>query len=452
MKKDLTKGRIFDTLVKLALPIMGTSFLQMAYNMTDMIWLGRIGSDAVASAGTAGFYMWFSFAFIVISKVGSEIKVAMSIGKKDEVEAEKYSVSAFQFNLVLAVIYSIIMLLFRNSLIDFFNIDNPKVNFDAISYLTIVSFGMVFSFTNPVLTGIFNGYGDSKKPFIFNTIGLIANMILDPLLILNFNMGIKGAAIATVFSQFIVFGVFLLYIKSGRSILGSIKLFQKAELSKIKEMTKLGFPVAVQSGLFTFFSMYIARIIAFWGPVAIAAQKVGAQIESISWMTAGGFQGALSAFTGQNYGAHKYDRIKKGYYSSVLIMGIIGLVANIALFFFAEEIFSVFIPEQESIMIGKEYLRIISLSQIFMCLEITTAGAFNGIGKTMPPSIISILFNALRIPAALLLGKKMLFGLNGVWWAISISSVFKGTIMVIWFLVIIKNNFYLNKKSLNNSI
>ncbi len=452
MKKDLTKGRIFDTLVKLALPIMGTSFLQMAYNMTDMIWLGRIGSDAVASAGTAGFYMWFSFAFIVISKVGSEIKVAMSIGKKDEVEAEKYSVSAFQFNLVLAVIYSIIMLLFRNSLIDFFNIDNPKVNFDAISYLTIVSFGMVFSFTNPVLTGIFNGYGDSKKPFIFNTIGLIANMILDPLLILNFNMGIKGAAIATVFSQFIVFGVFLLYIKSGRSILGSIKLFQKAELSKIKEMTKLGFPVAVQSGLFTFFSMYIARIIAFWGPVAIAAQKVGAQIESISWMTAGGFQGALSAFTGQNYGAHKYDRIKKGYYSSVLIMGIIGLVANIALFFFAEEIFSVFIPEQESIMIGKEYLRIISLSQIFMCLEITTAGAFNGIGKTMPPSIISILFNALRIPAALLLGKKMLFGLNGVWWAISISSVFKGTIMVIWFLVIIKNNFYLNKKSLDNSI
>ncbi len=446
MKKDLTKGRIFDTLVKLALPIMGTSFLQMAYNMTDMIWLGRVGSDAVASAGTAGFYMWFSFAFIVISKVGAEIKVAMSIGKQEEVEAEKYSISAFQFNLFLAVVYSIIMLLFRNSLINFFNIDNPKVNLDAINYLSIVSFGMIFPFTNLVLTGIFNGYGDSKKPFLFNTIGLVVNMILDPVLILKLNMGVRGAAIATVFSQFIVFGVFLYYIKSGRSILGKIKLFQKAETHKIKEMIKLGFPVAIQSGLFTFFSMYIAKIIAFWGPIAIAAQKVGSQIESISWMTAGGFQGALSAFTGQNYGAHEYERIKKGYYSSILIMGVIGLIATLGLFFFAEEIFSIFIPEKETILIGKDYLIIISLSQIFMCLEITTAGAFNGIGKTLPPSIISIAFNALRIPTAFFLAKKMLLGLNGVWWSISISSVFKGSILVIWFFVIIKNNFYVKKE------
>lgn len=389
--------------------------------------------------------MWFSFAFILVSKVGAEIKVAMSIGQKKEVEAEEYAISAFQFNILLATLYAIIMLVFRKPLIAFFNIDSYQVNLDAISYLSIVSFGMIFSFTNPVLTGIFNGYGDSKKPFIFNTIGLVANMILDPLLILNFNMGVKGAAIATVASQFIVFGVFLYYIKSGRSILGTINFFKKANINKVKEITKLGFPVAIQSGLFTFISMYIARIIAFWGPIAIAAQKVGSQIESISWMTAGGFQGALGAFTGQNYGAQKYERIKKGYYTSLLIMGIIGIFANFALFFYAEPIFSLFIPEKESILLGKDYLKIISLSQIFMCLEITTAGAFNGIGKTLPPSIISILFNALRIPAALFLANSMLLGLNGVWWSISISSVFKGTILVIWFMVIIKNNFYINK-------
>lgn len=450
MKKDLTKDNILKVLLTLALPIMGTAFLQMAYNLVDMLWLGRVGSDAVAAAGTAGFYMWLAYAFILLSKIGAEIKVSQSLGAKKFEDAEEYGTSAFQFNIFVALCYTAVILIFRKLLIAFFNLNDQYVIDKAISYLTIVALGTVFAFINPVITGIFNGYGDSKSPFFINTVGLVINIILDPILILGYGnfegFGVEGAAFATIISQFIVTVIFIFYVKSGRSILGNFCFKAKPNTKKIKEMTRLGFPVALQNALFTIFTMGVARIIAFWGPIAIAAQKVGSQVESISWMTSGGFQGALGAFTGQNYGAKKFDRIKKAYYLSILIMGTLGLLANLSLYFFAEEIFKVFIPNSENMHYGVSYLKIISFSQIFMCVELTTGGAFNGIGKTIPPSAIGIIFNGIRIPLAMFMGMYLALGIEGVWWSLTISSIFKGLLLFIWFMYIIKKSFPKEKK------
>lgn len=185
--------------------------------------------------------------------------------------------------------------------------------------------------------------------------------------------------------------------------------------------------------------MITARIIAQWGPIPIAVQKVGSQIESISWMTAGGFQSAMSAFIGQNYGAKKWDRVFKGYFSGLAIVSVIGIFATCLLIFGAGPVFSVFIPEEEAIRYGIVYLKILGLSQLFMCIEITTAGAFIGHGKTLPPSIVGILFNALRIPGALILSSTFL-GLDGVWWAISISSILKGVVLSTWHILFLKGN------------
>jgi putative MATE family efflux protein len=445
MKKNLTQDSILKVLLTLALPIMGTAFLQMAYNLVDMIWLGRVGSDAVAAAGTAGFYMWLAFAFILLTKIGAEIKVSQNLGAGNFESAKIYGTSAFQFNIFVAILYSVGLLLLKKPLIAFFNLNDAYVIEKSISYLTIIAWGTVFAFINPVITGIFNGYGDSKSPFFINTIGLVVNIVLDPILIMGYGnfkgYGVEGAAFATILSQFIVTVVFILYVKSGRSILGKFSFLSKPDKRKIKEMVRLGFPVALQNALFTVFTMGVARIIAFWGPIAIAAQKVGSQVESVSWMTSGGFQGALGAFTGQNYGAKKYDRIKKAYYLSILIMGTIGLIANLSLYFFAEEIFKVFIPVSENMEYGISYLKIISFSQIFMCIEITTGGAFNGIGRTVPPSAIGIIFNGIRIPLAMFMGIYLALGIDGVWWSLTISSVFKGVLLFIWFMYIMKKSF-----------
>ena len=183
---DLTKGHIIGTLVKLALPIMGTSFIQMAYNLTDMIWIGRVGSSAVAAVGTAGFFTWLAMAFIMISKIGAEIKVSQTIGAHLYEETKGYVRSAIQINLILAVLYMMVLFFFKEPLIGFFNLGDEEIIQMSYTYLEVMIIGMIFYFINPVFTAIFNGSGDSKTPFMINTIGLIFNIVFDPILILGF--------------------------------------------------------------------------------------------------------------------------------------------------------------------------------------------------------------------------------------------------------------------------
>ncbi|AYF54325.1 MATE family efflux transporter [Clostridium novyi] len=435
MKNQLTEGKIFPALIKLAIPIMGTSFVQMAYNMTDMIYIGRMGSSAVAAVGTAGFFTWFAMGLILISRTGAEIGVSQSIGREDIRSAKKYAKNTIILNILLALIYGSFLIIFRRQLIGFFNLGNENVIDMAINYLVIIAIGINFYFINPVFTGIYNGSGDSKTPFRFNVVGLASNMILDPVLIFGIGpfpaLGVRGAAIATVFSQIVVSVLFILSVR--KSILIRGFSFKDFDFEYMKNIFKFGFPVAMQNALFCVFSMIIARIISVWGNVAIAVQKVGSQIESISWMTAGGFQTAISTFVGQNYGAKKWDRIIDGYKVAVIIVGTIGVFATCLLIFGAEPIFSFFIPERSTIPYGVDYLRILGISQFFMCMEIATAGAFNGMGKTVPPAIVGIVFTGLRIPAALMVSKYL--GLNGVWWCISISSIIKGIILTSCFLI-----------------
>lgn len=442
-KKNLTEGNILKKIVKLAIPIMGTAFLQMTYNMTDMLWIGRgVGSSAVAAVGAAGFYIWLAVGIILLSQIGAGVGVAQAIGKEDIKTARSFARNAIQLNFVIALLYGLMLILFKKPLIGFFRLEDANVINMAKEYLTIIALGAVFSFANPVFTGIFNGGGESKHPFLINAVGLLINMILDPLLILGVGpfpiLGVRGAAIATVTAQVIVCIIFLLYIEKKSSHFSGFKFFVLPEWDYIKNIVKIGYPVALQNAMFTIFAMIIARIIAGWGPVPIAVQKVGSEIESISWMTSNGFATALSAFVGQNYGAGKWKRIYKGYFTSLGIMSGIGILASLILIFCGRPIFTIFFPnEEETILQGIIYLRILGLSQLFMCIEITTAGAFNGLGKTMPPSLVGIVFTGLRIPAALILSQPKLLGLNGIWWSISVSSIFKGVILLAWFLWLI---------------
>ena len=374
-KINLTEGGIVEKLVKIAIPIMATSFIQIAYNLIDMMWVGKNGSNSVAAVGTAGFYPWLAMAFVMFSKIGGEVKVAQSMGEKNIKEVKSYIKSSIELNVFLSLTYSLILILFNKQLIDIFNLGNAQVISMSRQYLVILGIGMVFYFINPVFTSIFIGLGNSSIPFRINTIGLIANIILDPLLIFGFGpipaLGTNGAGIATITAQIIVSFVFIGYIIKNRIEYFKVNYFRKIEFKYFKILYKLGFPVAIQNALFTLISMAMGVIVASFGPVAVAVQKVGSQIESISWMSADGFASALSTFTGQNYGAYKFDRIDKG--SKIGLIGAIiwGSITTVVLVFFGDVIFRAFINEQDAIIKGIDYLRILGYSQLFMCIEIT---------------------------------------------------------------------------------
>lgn len=443
-KIDLTSGNIIEKLVKLALPIMGTAFIQIAYSLIDMIWVGKIGSKAVAAVGTAGFYPWLGMAFIMISKIGGEIKVAQSIGEKNLKDTKYYIKSAIEINIILSVLYSLVLIVFRNPLIGFFNLGDIEVINMSKEYLVIVGLGMAFYFINPVFTSIFVGLGNSKSPFKINAIGLVTNIILDPVLIFGVGpfpeMGVAGAALATITSHIVVSLCFIYLIIKNNDEYFKIKLFRKVDLKYYRILFVLGMPVALQNGLFTVFSMIMGVVVASFGPVAIAVQKVGSQIESISWNTCDGFASALSSFVGQNYGAKKIDRINKCNKYAIIGITIWGILTTCILVFFGEIIFRAFINEPEAILKGTDYLKILGYSQLFMCLEIIVAGIFKGLGRTYIPSFIITILTGFRIPLALILSRPDVLGLNGIWWSITLSSVVKGILLFGIFVVLRKTN------------
>lgn len=432
---NLLEGKILPALSALALPIMATSLIQMAYNLIDMIWIGKIGASAVASVGAAGMFMWLSNGLATLAKMGGQIKVGHALGAQKKEDAASYAQSSIQMGIVFAVMFGILSVVFADEMIGFFQLNSAQVIQDAKLYLMITCGLVIFSFVNQIFTGILTAMGNSRTSFIATGIGLVLNIVLDPLFIFGFGvippMGVAGAAIATVLAQLVVMLLFLYTMLRDMVLFCDVHILHSYSSQHTREIFRIGFPSAVQSMLFSGISMVIARLIAGWGDAAVAVQKVGSQIESISWMTAEGYAAALNSFVAQNHGAKNTGRIWEGYRLSMVVMLSWGMFCSLVLIVFPQVIFQVFIQELEVLPMGVDYLRILGVSQLFMCMEITTAGAFSGLGKTLPPSIVSILLTGARIPMAMLLGSWM--GLNGVWWAITISSIGKGIVLLGWF-------------------
>ena len=433
---NLLEGNILPALSALALPIMATSLIQMAYNLIDMIWIGKIGASAVASVGAAGMFMWLSNGLATLAKMGGQIKVGHALGAQKKEDAASYAQSSIQMGIVFAIGFGILSVVFADEMIGFFQLNSAQVIQDAKLYLMITCGLVIFSFMNQIFTGILTAMGNSRTSFIATGIGLVLNIMLDPLFIFGFGaippMGVAGAAIATVLAQLVVMLLFLYTILRDTVLFSNIHILHSYSSQHTMEIFRIGLPSAVQSMLFSGISMVIARLIAGWGDAAVAVQKVGSQIESISWMTAEGYAAALNSFVAQNHGAKNTDRIREGYRLSMIVMLSWGVFCSFVLIVFPQLIFQVFIQEAEVLPMGVDYLRILGVSQLFMCMEITTAGAFSGLGKTLPPSIVSITLTGARIPMAILLGRWL--GLNGVWWAITISSIGKGIVLLGWFL------------------
>lgn len=428
MKKvDLTKGNVLRVLTALALPIMGGSLLQFAYNLVDMLWVGRLGSDAVASIGSSSFFIGLGYSINAMVVIGSGIKVAHAVGKQDQQETQSYINASLVLNGIIGLIYSIILIGAGKSFINFLQLGNINVEKNAYLYLAYSAPMLFFAFYNLLFTRLLGSFGNNKEALKISAIGIIINIILDPILIYIVKMGVSGAAVATLIANVIMF---LLFLYKGRKIL----VFDKkvgVEYEKIKEIMRLGFPMAFQRTLFTLVNIVLARIIAVFGADAIAAQKIGLQIESVTYMVIGGLNGAVANFTGQNFGAKKYDRIHTGYRTALAIGGGYALVTTIVFLLIPKPIVRLFINETNTIQIASSYLGIIAFSQVFSALEMITNGLFTGIGIPKISANISIVFTVLRIPMALLLVKFL--GIQGIWWSITLSSLLKGVVAYLYY-------------------
>ena len=421
MKKiDLTRGKVISVIAALALPIMGSSLLQFTYNLIDMIWVGRLGSNAVASIGSSSLYINIGNALNSLVVIGTGIKVAHAIGRKNENEIKEYINSGIVINIIIGTVFGLILIFLGKGFIEFLNLNNSEVESNAYYYLALNAPILFFAFFNMMYTRILGSFGNNKLALKINGVGVILNIILDPVCIYVLNFGVIGAGVSTLIAHVIMF---ILFRINTNGIL-NYRYDLKVDFEKIKEIIRLGFPMAFQRILFTIINIILAKIIAMFGSEAIAAQKIGVQIESIAYMIIGGLNGAVASFTGQNFGAGKSNRIKEGY-RSALVVGISYAIVMAGVFLLLNRpLIRLFISDESTILIASAYLKAVAFSQVFSAIEMISNGMFTGIGKPNIPATISIVFTSLRIPLALVLIKP--FGISGIWISICISSILKG--------------------------
>lgn len=432
---DLTSGSILQKLLMLSLPIMGTQLMQMAYNLTDMFWLGRLGSGAVAASGTVGNYMWLAAALMHYGDRGGEIGVSQSIGAGDRKAAQGYGRDAMAMALVLGLFFGAFLFVFAHPLVGFFNIQEAQVVADSITYLRIVAVGVPFTYIGAAAGICFSGSGNSLTPFIINGFCLVLNMVLDPVLIFPMGLGVAGAGYATIIAQAVSCLLLVAALKHYRHpIFAGFKLLVRPAWHRVRNIIKWGTPIVVESFFFTFLMMICSRFVAAFGAGAIASQRIGTQVENLSWLVAGGFGSAFTAYVGQNYGGGKWRRIHRGFGVSTAVMGVWGLLVTGILYFGAEGIFTAFLPgEPEVVEIGVMYIWALAVCQIPQCLEPIAAGAFRGIGRTVPPSLTSIACNIVRVGLCWWWGD--IWGLDGLWWALAVGAALRGVVTYLCYLV-----------------
>lgn len=440
MKKDidLLHGNIAKTLFRVSLPLMGTAFVQMAYALVDLLWLGKLSTNAVAAVGTSGFFVWISQAIMLIASTGIAVGLSQAYGKGDNKLAEKIVRSGFQINAFNCLLIMFFYIFFRKNIIGMYNLE-PVVEKMTLDYFLIVTLGFIFTFSTAAKSSTFYAKGNSLTPFRVSTISLIINIILDPILIFGIGpipgFGVAGAAIATVFSQFINAAMYYYLGVKYREIYYKVNYLKISDRESIFDILRLGVPVAMQSVMHALVGVKLNQYIAGFGAAGIAVYAIGSQIESISWMTAEGFSKAFSAFFGQNYGARDFERLKDGKKEGMKIIVSIGIFATLLLFFFSKQLFSIFISNDPHVVeMGSWYLKIIAISELFMSIEIGITGMLNGLGLTKYPAINGVVLNIARIPFALIL--MPLFQLNGIWASMSLSSVLKGIAMLIIYAVL----------------
>ena len=297
---------------------------------------------------------------------------------------------------------------------------------------------MPFIFLSAAFTGIYNAAGRSKVPFFISGTGLILNIILDPLFIFGFGLGTNGAAYATWIAEASVFLIFVYQLRCRDALLGGFPFFTRLKKKYTRRIFKLGLPVATLNTLFAFVNMFLCRTASEQGGhIGLMTFTTGGQIEAITWNTSQGFSTTESEIWPSDYAAGRVERVLRAWYTTLWMTGIFGTFCTLLFVFFGNEVFAIFVPEQAAYEAGGVFLRIDGYSQLFMMLEITMQGVFYGIGRTIPPAIISIACNYMRIPLAIVF-VQMGMGVEGIWWAVCVTTVAKGLVLLSWFVIIKK--------------
>ena len=417
---DLTEGKVWKVIVRFAVPLLVGNLLQQFYNITDSIIVGQfLGKEALAAVSASFFIYYFIISLVIGVGSGTTVVISQLFGAKQYQKVQLAFSSFFIFMLVGGIILSIAGIIFAEPVFRLTNTPEEVIP-QAVAYFRIYIGGTFLFVTFNSIISILRGVGESVRPMLFILITTVLNIAFDLLFILVFKWGIEGAARATVVSQGIGMCIALAYVNNTHPLLSIKKQDMLFDWKLFKESLKIGLPTSVQQCAIALGLIALLGIVNSFGTNTLTAYGAAGKIDTIITQAILTLSGALAAFCGQNIGAGRLDRVKKGVQFTMYTNIALGLLTFAAVYLFGNEMMRIFTKDIDVVAIGKEYLLIIGGFFIVHGALNVYNGALRGAGDTLFPMITSLVcLWLIRIPLAYYLSSWL--GRNGIWWAIGFS-------------------------------
>lgn len=434
-ERDLTSGNITSGLWAFAVPLMLGNVIQQFYNLADTWIVGRyIGNIGLAAVGSSYTLMTFLTYIIIGLCLGNSTFISMEYGKKN-IEKIRNGI-CISFVMILAVTVGIIIIFygFLDEIIKMLQVPKDTVA-DMKVYLAYVFIGFFATFIYNYISNVLRAIGNSVIPLIFLGVSVVLNVFLDILFVAVLKMGIMGAAVATVISQYIsalgTFGYYFFQYPQLKVRKSDIK-WNKSNFKSILSLS--GF-TCIQQSVMNFGILMVQGLINSFGTTVMAAFAVAVKIDTLAYMPVQDFGNAFSVFVAQNYGANKVQRINKGIKRAIVSIVIFCAIVISIVFIFSKNFMKIFVSSTQVIDIGVGYLRIEGAFYIGIGILFMLYGFYRAVDKPIMSVVLTVISLGTRVILAYVLSAIDFIGVTGIWAAIPIG----------WFLADLVGLIYMKK-------
>ncbi|MCK9220108.1 MAG: MATE family efflux transporter [Bacteroidales bacterium] len=420
--KDFSYGNESRLIFRFAIPILLGNVFQQFYNLVDSVIVGKfIGKEALAAVGTSGPIIFLLVSFIIGITMGFTVVVSQFFGAK-QIENVKKTINTLYISMFFTSIFvgvgGVLLSDWIFRIIDL----PPQVVPNAKIFLNIFLAGLIFLFGYNSTSAILRGLGDSKTPLYFLIGSVSLNIILDLVFVPLLHWGVWSVALATIISEAVAFIAQILYLNKYHKVIK----FSLRDLTFDKDIfyksMKIGIPTGLQQTFVAAGMVALYWVVNQFGINANAAYSAAGRVDSFLAIPAMSFSIALSAFVGQNLGANRPDRVKKGFHATLLIVSVITVGISIIAVTFSGLLMRMFTNDPVVIAIGREYLVIVGAFYLLFALMFVIVGVLRGAGDTLIPMFISLIsLWLIRIPVAYVLSMNTSLGIQGIWWAVPIG-------------------------------
>ena len=426
MTINMTEGDPTSLLIRFAIPMLIGNLFQQFYNIVDSIIVGKfVNSNALASVGATGSITFLFFALCNGIGSGGGIITSQAFGIQDEKRIKKCISNTAYLMFGMSFVIGTLAFFLATPMLSLLNTPVNLVA-DARGYLKLQCFGLVFVALYNYASSMLRALGDSKTPLYFLIFSCILNAGLDVLFVYTFGMGVIGAGIATVISQFISGAACLLFAWKTNEYFHLTKEDMQADHNIMISAIKLGVPLSLQFALIAISCMALQRVVNDFGDTACSAFTAGSRIEQVIHQPYQTLGASLATFCGQNYGARKNDRLLQGFKKSMWLMIIFTLIMLPIMQIFPKQIVMIFVNEPEVIEMGATSLRITSPWYFALGVIYVVRGVLNGIGDATFAFQNGLVEVACRLTIPLGLTLIPFIGVWGIWWSAGITWFISG--------------------------